>query len=182
MGSRPDRSVWRTACRFSLVTPFLQHYYTESQAREVRGQRLDEPLATISTANRFGLVTASISRHTTIDKSNMVMGFLLKYYGADIGQRLTEPLHTITSKDRFGLLTIQGEDYKIIDIGMRMLQPHELFKAQGFPDSYIIDKDYTGKKYPKTKQVARVGNSVCPQLAEAIVKSNVVMEESLVAV
>lgn len=171
-----------SSAKHYLVTPFLQHYYTESQAGEVRGQRLDEPLATISTANRFGLVTASISRHTTIDKSNMVMGFLLKYYGADIGQPLTEPLHTITSKDRFGLLTIQGEDYKIMDIGMRMLQPHELFKAQGFPDSYIIDKDYTGKKYPKTKQVARVGNSVCPQLAEALVRANVVTEENLIAV
>lgn len=54
-----------------------------------------------------------------------------------------------------------------------MLQPRELFKAQGFPDDYIIDTDYTKKAYPKTEQVARVGNSVCPQLAEALVRANV---------
>ncbi|WP_417203736.1 DNA cytosine methyltransferase [Acetoanaerobium sticklandii] len=178
-----------TKAEHCLITPYIATYYTETSEDGVRGQKLNEPIATIPTNNRFGLVTAFIARHfkssvgheidmplatiTTIDKSNLVMAFLLKYYGADIGQRLTEPLHTITSKDRFGLVTIQGEDYKIVDIGMRMLQPHELFKAQGFPDSYIIDRDYTGKTYPKTKQVARVGNSVCPQLAEALVRANV---------
>lgn len=140
-----------------LVTPFLTTYYTETSKNEVRGQTLNEPLATIPTANRFGLVTA----------------FLLKYYGADTGQRLDMPLHTITSKDRFGLVTIKGEDYKIVDIGLRMLQPHELFKAQGFPDDYIIDQDYKGNKYSKSKQTARVGNSVCPDVAEALVRSNV---------
>lgn len=169
-------------------TMFLQHYYTETKENEVRGQILDEPLATIPTANRFGLVTAFISRQfkssighgldeplattTTVNKSALVSAFLLKYYGTDIGQRLDEPLHTITTKDRFGLVTIKGEDYQIIDIGMRMLQPHELFKAQGFPDDYIIDHDYAGKSYPKTAQVARVGNSVPPPLAEHLVRAN----------
>lgn len=109
---------------------------------------------------------------TTVDKSRLVTAFLLKYYGADIGQSLNAPLHTITSKDRFGLVRIQGEEYRIIDIGMRMLQLHELFKAQGFPDDYIIDSDYTGKKYPKTKQVARCGNAVPSPFAEALVKAN----------
>lgn len=134
---------------------FIQHYYTH-QGNEVRGSGLDEPLATIPTANRFGLVTA----------------FLTKYYGQGVGQSLNEPLHTISTRDRFGLVTVKGHPYKITDIGMRMLQPHELFKAQGFPDEYIIDKDSEGNIYPKTQQVARVGNSVPPPFAEHLVRAN----------
>jgi DNA (cytosine-5)-methyltransferase 1 len=168
---------------------FLQHYYGQ-QGDEIRGSGLNEPVATIPTANRFGLVTAFISRQfktgegheltkplattTTVNKSNLVTVFLLKYYSGDknTGQSLNEPLHTITTKDRFGIVTVKGEDYKIIDIGMRMLKPHELFKAQGFPDDYIIDVDSKGNPYPITEQVAKVGNSVCPPLAEALVRAN----------
>jgi len=201
---------------------FLQHYYT-AQGEEIRGSGLDEPIATIPTANRFGLVTAFISKYyagtyegagsnleeplhtlttkdhqalitafisrqfhtstghelnkplatsTTVNKSNLVTAFLLKYYGADIGQTINSPLHTITTKDRFGLVTIKGEDYQIIDIGMRMLKPHELFKAQGFPDDYIINRDSNGNPYPTTEQTAKCGNSVCPPLAKALVEAN----------
>lgn len=67
---------------------------------------------------------------------------------------------------------VHGKDYEITDIGLRMLEPHELFAAQGFPEGYIIDKDYTGKSYPKTKQVARCGNAVPPPFAKALVESN----------
>jgi DNA (cytosine-5)-methyltransferase 1 len=167
---------------------FLTQYYTETNPDEVRGQSLREPIYTIPTANRFGLVTAFIAQHyklstghrvdqplgaiTTVNKASLVSAFLLKYYGSDIGQRLTEPLHTITTHDRFGLVTIKGQDYRIMDIGMRMLQPHELYPAQGFPSNYIIDRDFEGKPYPKTEQVARVGNSVPPPFAEALVRAN----------
>lgn len=166
---------------------FLQHYYGQ-QGEETRASGINEPVATIPTANRFGLVTAFISRQfktgvghelnqplattTTVNKSNLVTAFLLKYYGADIGQTINNPLHTITSKDRFGLITVHGEEYQIVDIGMRMLKPHELFKAQGFPDDYIIDRDSKGNPYPIVDQVAKVGNSVCPPLAAALVKAN----------
>lgn len=166
---------------------FLQHYYGQ-QGEEVRGSGLNEPIATIPTANRFGLVTAFISRQfktgvgheldkplattTTVNKSNLVTAFLLKYYGNEGWQGLDYPLHTITTKDRFGIVTVKGEDYQIVDIGMRMLKPHELFKAQGFPDDYIIDVDSKGNPYPITEQVAKVGNSVCPPLAKAIVEAN----------
>lgn len=166
---------------------FLQHYYGQ-QGKEVRGSGLNEPLATIPTNNRFGLVTAFISRQfrtgigheldkplatsTAINKSYLVTAFLIKYYSSIGGQSLFEPLHTITTKDRFGLVTIKGEDYQITDIAMRMLKPHELFKAQGFPDDYIIDKDSKGNSYPVTQQITKVGNSVCPPLARAIVKAN----------
>ncbi|MDO5434475.1 DNA cytosine methyltransferase [Eubacterium sp.] len=58
---------------------------------------------------------------------------------------MKEPVHTITEKDRFGLVTVQGIDYRIVDIGMRMLTPRELFRAQGFPESYVIDQDTLGE-------------------------------------
>ncbi|WP_416135632.1 DNA cytosine methyltransferase [Bacillus velezensis] len=85
------------------------------------------------------------------------------------GQALSDPLHTVTTKDRFGLVTIKGENYQIADIGMRMLQPHELFAAQGFPANYVIDRDINGIKYSKAKQVARCGNAVPPPFAEQLV-------------
>ena len=134
---------------------FLQHYYTH-QGQETRASSLYEPIATIPTANRFGLVTA----------------FLTKYYGADIGQSLNDPLHTITTRDRFGLVTVRGQNYQITDIGMRMLQPNELYAGQGFPSNYIIDRDHEGKAYPKTEQVARCGNAVPPPFADALVRAN----------
>ncbi|MCM3111655.1 DNA cytosine methyltransferase [Lederbergia lenta] len=167
---------------------FIQHYYTH-QGPEVRASSLYEPLATIPTANRFGLVTAHLMVNTTGHPSSsleeplrtittgghhalITTSFITKYYGHGVGQSLNEPLHTIPTKDRFGLVTVKGEEYRISDIGMRMLQPHELFKAQGFPGDYIIDQNHEGKKYPKTAQVARVGNSVPPPFAEALVRAN----------
>lgn len=102
-----------------------------------------------------------------------VRAFLLKYYGNEKeGVSLNDPLHTVTTNDRFGLVTVEGIDYQIVDIGMRMLQPHELYAAQGFPSWYIIDRDYTGTKYAKDKQVARCGNAVPPPFAEALVRAN----------
>lgn len=139
------------------VAAFLSSYYTETSANEVRGLSLNEPLHTITAGgNRFALVTA----------------FLVAYYGASVGQEITEPLHTITTRDRFALVTVGGTKYRIDDIGMRMLQPKELYAGQGFPESYVIDKDHEGKPYPKKEQVARVGNSVPPYLPDALVRAN----------
>jgi DNA (cytosine-5)-methyltransferase 1 len=97
----------------------------------------------------------------------LVYSFLTKYFGTAIGSPLDEPMHTTLSKDRFGLVTvvIDGQTYVIVDIGMRMLQPRELARGNGFDDSYIL----TGTA---TSQVERIGNSVCPQVAEAIVRAN----------
>ena len=177
-----------TKAEHCLVTPFLAQYYTETNPKETRGQLLTEPIYTIPTANRFGLVTAYVAQHfkssigheieqplnaiTTVNKASLVQAFLTKYYGSDIGQTITEPLHTITTKDRFGLVTLHGEPYRIVDIGMRMLQPHELYAAQGFPGNYLIDKYADGRKIPKSEQVKRVGNSVPPDLPEALVRAN----------
>jgi len=175
--------------KHALVTPFLTQYHSYSD--NVRGQSLEKPIMTIDSSNRYGLVSAFISKYyggyyegagsslkeplgtiTTKERHALVTAFLLKYYGNEAGQSLAKPLHTITTKDRFSLITVQGEQYSIADIGMRMLQPRELFNAQGFPPDYIIDHDYTGKAYPKTAQVARCGNAVPPPFAEALVRAN----------
>lgn len=97
---------------------------------------------------------------------------MIKYYGQGTGQGVEEPLDTITSRDRFGLVTVNGVDYQIVDIGLRMLEPKELYGCQGFPPDYIIDHDYTGKTYPRSEQVKRCGNAVCPPLPAALVKAN----------
>lgn len=101
---------------------------------------------------------------------------MIKYYGTGGGQELKMPLATITTKDRFGLvnviLDIDGEAYIIKDIFLRMLKPEELKRMQGFPDDYIIDRDIDWKPYPIKEQVARIGNSVVPVMAEALVMAN----------
>ncbi|MFG0213195.1 hypothetical protein ACFU8X_08825 [Brevibacillus porteri] len=185
----------RTICaevkggHFALVTAFLAQYHTETNDREARGQSLDRPMLTLDTSNRYALVTSHLvkMRGTNIGQSmteplqtitaggnhfGEVRVFLMAYYGSSVGQNLDEPLGTITTHDRFGLVTVQGRDYQIVDIGMRMLEPYELFAAQGFPDTYIIDRDADGNVYPETAQVARCGNSVPPDLPEAPVKAN----------
>ncbi len=124
------------------------------------GQRTDAPLQTISAqGTHFGEVRA----------------FLLKYYGNEKdGAELHDPMHTVTARDRFGLVTVAGEDYMIADIGMRMLTPRELYRAQGFPETYIIGDDPAqGLTLPKYAQVRMCGNSVCPPVAAAIVRANV---------
>lgn len=101
-----------------------------------------------------------------------VRAFLTKYYGTDGTPEMLEPLHTVTTKDRFGLVTIKGEAYAIVDIGLRMLAPRELYRAQGFPESYAIDRGAAGEPITKTAQVRMCGNSVSPPLARALVSCN----------
>lgn len=121
------------------------------------GHPTDEPLHTIS-AGGFHL--------------GEVRAFLIKYYGTGVGEDLLSPIGTVTTKDRFGLVTVFGEQYQLIDIGMRMLEPHELFAAQGFPSDYRITHNSEGKKISKSSQVARCGNSVPPPVAQALVEAN----------
>lgn len=105
-----------------------------------------------------------------------VRAFLMKYYGVDQDPRLEEPLSTVTTKDRFGIVMVNGEPYEITDIGMRMLTPRELFKAQGFPAGYEIETGvFEGgerRRLTKTSQVRMCGNSVCPPIAAALVGAN----------
>ena len=171
-----------------LVAPTLIQYH-DSASRETRGQTVDKPIMTIDGSNRYGLAMSFLSKfyktgtgqdlreplHTITTSPGHfgeVRAFLIKYYGGAVGQDITSPLDTITSRDRFGLVTVNGTDYQIVDIGLRMLEPRELYGCQSFPDDYIIDHDYTGKQYPRSEQVARCGNSVPPKLSEALVRAN----------
>jgi DNA (cytosine-5)-methyltransferase 1 len=168
-----------------LVTAFLAKHYTG-----VTGAKLQAPLPTVTTVDHNALVTSHLVKlrgtcqhgqpvtepMPTVTAGGLHIGevraFLLKYYGTDSTIPCSEPLHTVTVRDRFGLVTVRGEDYQMVDIGMRMLEPHELFAAQGFPADYVIDRDANGKRFTKTAQVARCGNAVCPPLAEALVSAN----------
>lgn len=174
-----------------LISPTLIQYHSETAPGEVRGQQLEEPLMTVDGSNRYGLVTSFLSKFYksgvgqdireplgTVTANaggghfGEVRAFLIKYYGQGTGQDIKEPLDTITAQDRFGLVTIADVEYQIVDIGLRMLEPKELYGCQGFPDDYIIDHDYTGKTYPRSEQVRRCGNAVCPPIPAALVKAN----------
>ena len=172
-----------------LMTPTLIQYHSETAQGEVRGQTIKEPIMTVDGSNRYGLVTSFLSKfyktcigqdereplHTVTTSAGHfgeVRAFLIKYYGDATGQDIEQPLDTVTTKDRFGLVTIEGVDYQIVDIGLRMLEPRELYGCQGFPEDYIIDHDYTGKTYPRTEQVRRCGNAVCPPIPAALVRAN----------
>lgn len=149
---------------------FLSHYYTH-QGKETRCSSLREPIATIPTQNRFGLVAVKL-QDIKLPIKDGVAAFLTKYYGSDTGQSLNGPIHTITTKDRFGLITVRSKNYRIADIGLRMLTARELFNGMGFPKNYIIERDYTGKKYPTTKQKEKCGNAVVPILPKVLVEAN----------
>lgn len=174
-----------------LISPTLIQYHSETSEKEVRGQAIENPIMTVDSSNRYGLVTSFLSKFyktgtgqdvreplgtVTADAGGghfgEVRAFLIKYYGEGTGQDIESPLDTITSRDRFGLVTIQGVDYQIVDIGLRMLEPKELYGCQGFPDDYIIDRDYEGKPYSRSEQVKRCGNAVCPPIPAALVKAN----------
>ncbi len=172
-----------------LMTPALIQYHSETTQSEVRGQGIEGPIMTVDASNRYGLVTSFLSKfyksgtgqdlreplHTiTCSPGHFgeVRALLIKYYGQGTGQDIRKPLDTVTTQDRFGLVTIRGVDYQIVDIGLRMLEPKELYGCQGFPDNYIIDRDYTWKTYPRSEQVKRCGNAVCPPIPAALVRAN----------
>lgn len=172
-----------------LVAATLIQYHSETNSGGVRGQGIENPIMTVDSSNRYGLVTSFLSKfyktgigqdereplHTVTTSAGHfgeVRAFLIKYYGEGTGQDIEQPLDTVTSRDRFGLVTIQGVEYQIVDIGLRMLEPKELYGCQGFPDDYIIDHDNTGKTYSRSEQVKRCGNAVCPPIPAAMVRSN----------
>lgn len=156
-----------------LVGAFLAKHYGGNYTGP--GVSMDEPAHSV----------------TTVDHHAVVASHLVKLRGTcRDGQCLDVPMPTITAggqhvgevrtfletycgkSDDEWLVTIDGVKYQIVDIGMRMLQPHELYKAQGFPDGYVIDQDYRGNRYAKDKQVARCGNAVPPPFARALVEAN----------
>ncbi|WVM88979.1 hypothetical protein UMZ34_24270 [Halopseudomonas pachastrellae] len=108
------------------------------------------------------------------EKALRVAAFLINYYGNGDARDPGKPLDTITTKDRLALVTVvyQGTPYVIIDIGLRMLQPRELYGCQGMPSNYIIDRGHDGRTFSKSDQVKMVGNSVSPYPMAALVKAN----------
>ena len=172
---------------YGLVTSFLHKYYDGGYTGA--GDTVENPLPTVTSWDHNSLCAVNlIQMNNHCDGRDVkepiptitagdghfgeVRAFLIKYYGQGTGQDVKEPLDTVTSRDRFGLVTINGTDYQIVDIGLRMLEPKELYGCQGFPDDYIIDHDYTGKTYPRSEQVRRCGNAVCPPIPAALVKAN----------
>lgn len=172
-----------------LIAPTLIQYHSETAKDEVRGQGIEDPIMTVDASNRYGLVASFLSKfyksgtgqdvreplHTvTCSPGHFgeVRAYLIKYYGQGTGQGIKEPLGTVTAQDRFGLVAIHGVDYQIVDIGLRMLEPKELYGCQGFPTDYIIDHDNEGKSYPRSEQVKRCGNAVCPPIPAALVRAN----------
>ncbi len=140
-------------------TALCASFLTKMRGTCKHGQATDEPTPTI-TAGGTHLAECR--------------AFLLKYYGTAVGQDMREPLDTVTSRDRFGLIVIKGILYQIVDIGMRMLTPRELFAAMGFPPDYKIgDRESDGFTLTKHQQVAKCGNAVCPPVAAALVRANV---------
>ncbi|HCO0812430.1 TPA: DNA cytosine methyltransferase [Escherichia coli] len=145
------------------VTTVDHHAVVASHLVKLRGtcrdgQRTDAPMPTITAGGQHvGEVETTLAvEDYDEERAQQVLAFLQQYCG----------------EDSTGLVDIGGVTYRIVDIGMRMLQPHELYRAQGFPDWYIIDQDYRGVKYAKDKQVARCGNAVPPPFAEALVRAN----------
>lgn len=178
-----------TANRHALVAAHLVKHYGGNYTGP--GADLENPLPTVTTVDHNALVTSHLIKMRgtcqhgapvsdpmpTITAGGMHIGevraFLMAYYGTGIGSELTDPMQTIVTKDRFGLVTVSGVDYQIVDIGMRMLSPRELYNGQSFPGDYITNHDYLGNKITGTAQVRMVGNSVPPVMAAALIAANV---------
>lgn len=184
----PFPTITTRGTQNQLVTAHIARHFGESV-----GNPMDDPIGTVMAGGggKSALVTSHLIKlrgtcadgqpvtepMPTITAGGLHVGevraFLIKYYGAGTGQDLTEPMHTIPTHDRFGLVTIEGVDYQIVDIGMRMLESHELYAAQGFPSNYIIDGYLVnGRPVSKEAKVARCGNSVPPPFARALVRAN----------
>jgi len=142
--------------------------------RNCIGRRADEPVPTLTAgAEHHALVEYKLSPEHE-EGALRVAAFLIRYYGTHNVSPCDEPLSTITTKDRLALVTVyvQGTPYVIVDICLRMLQPNELYRAQGFPADYVIDRGADGKPFTKTQQVHMCGNSVSPPSMAALAKAN----------
>lgn len=135
---------------------------------------MDEPMTTVTnTGSQQQLVTVRLSQGDQ-DRALRCAAFMINYYGNGDARSLEQPLDTITTRDRLALVTvwIGGDPYVIVDICLRMLQPHELYAAQGFPSNYIIDRGHDGRRFTKSEQVHMCGNSVSPPPMAAIAAAN----------
>ncbi|MER9901623.1 DNA cytosine methyltransferase [Mesorhizobium sp. M0130] len=153
----PTHTATAKVNKSMLVAPFMQKYYGTGD-----GSRLDEPCHSVTTKDRFGFVEGELGwppfTEEQAARARLVAGFMRE--------------HGFWDEREFVTVDIEGETFTIVDIGMRMLTPRELFSAQGFPPDYIIDLEYKGKPLPKSDQIACCGNSVSPPMAAALVAAN----------
>ncbi|HGT3062205.1 C-5 cytosine-specific DNA methylase [Enterobacter cloacae] len=175
--------------KFATVSAFLAKHYGGNYSGA--GVGMDEPMHSVTTVDHHAAVTSHLVKlrgtcrdgqrtdqpMPTVTAGGTHVGEVKTLLAADgydeqRAQQALELLREYCGPDSTGLVTLGGVVYRIVDIGMRMLQPHELYRAQGFPEWYIIDRDFRGVKYAKDKQVARCGNAVPPPFAEALVRAN----------
>ena len=192
--AEPIRTVV-TENRHAVVSAFLAQHNTMPAGGIHPGHHAEAPISAVTASgSQQAVVSAGLMNMKGSQRASLpidggtptqtaggehvaeVRAFLMKYYGVDQDPRLGEPLSTVTTRDRFGIVTVEGEPYEIVDIGMRMLTPRELFKAQGFPADYEIEMgvfaDGSRRALTKTAQVRMCGNSVCPPIAAALVAAN----------
>ena len=153
-----------------LVTAHLDHAYGSNTA--AGGGDPTEPLKSVTAQGNHAYVLQQQLVRPFAANGDEVRAFLVKYYGAADAADVADPLHSVTSRARFGLVIVAGELFQIADIGMRMLSPHELKAAQGFPKTYITGWDARGRKVTKTDETLLIGNSVSPINGAAIIAAN----------
>lgn len=170
--AEPLHTISAGGTHHGLMTAFMERQFGASV-----GQTLDDPAPTITAGGggKSSLVELQLSPEVEAGALR-VAAFLFNYYGTENTSECSAPAPTITTKDRLALVTVmvmvRGTPYVIVDICLRMLQPHELYRAQGFPADYIIDKGAEGKPFTKTEQVHMCGNSVSPPPMSAIARAN----------
>ena len=166
----PLHTISAGGTHHGLMTAFLERQFGASV-----GQGLDEPAPTITAGGggKSSLVELQLSPEVEAGALR-VAAFLISYYGTENVSDANEPAPTITTRDRLALVTvtIKGTPYVIVDICLRMLQPAELYKAQGFPADYMISHGADGKPFTKTQQVHMCGNSVSPPPMAALARAN----------
>ena len=166
----PLHTISAGGTHHGLMTAFLERQFGASV-----GQGLNEPAPTITAGGggKSSLVELQLSPEVEAGALR-VAAFLISYYGTENVSDADEPAPTITTRDRLALVTvtIKGTPYVIVDICLRMLQPAELYKAQGFPGDYIISHGADGKPFTKTQQVHMCGNSVSPPPMAALARAN----------
>lgn len=183
----PARTVTAKGSQGALVTAFLNKHYGGNAKPGDVCRDLREPISTITATDHHSVTAATMVRLNHDDHGvpleepmptvtakgghiAEVRAFLVKYFNTSVGQALDEPAHTITTKHRLGLVTVEGVDYQIVDIGFRMLEPHELLRAQF--GRFAAGYDMSAAKTKRDK-VRLIGNSVCPEMVEALVRANV---------
>ncbi len=172
----PLTTVAAQAEHHALATAFLEQ--ANGGFYQGAGNDARDPVSTITASgSQQRLVSAGLAELSPDQEAGAlrVAAFLVKYYGTGANvPSLLDPVDTVTTRDRLALVTvhIQGVPHVIVDIGLRMLKPHELYRAQGFPANYIIDRTANGTPLSTSAAVRMVGNSVSPPPLRALAEAN----------